>query len=70
VLLPILVREFEKENALDKLPNFIAGYGADFYSIPRTTKEIQLVKKTWCVPNAVHGVVPLAAGETLEWSVV
>lgn len=70
VLLPILVREFEKENALDKLPNFIAGYGADFYSIPRTTREIQLVKNSWRVPNAVHGVVPLAAGETLEWSVV
>lgn len=69
VLLPLLIQEFERANALDKLNNFIAGYGADFYGLPRTTREIQLIKKSWFVPNSLHGVVPLCAGESLEWSV-
>lgn len=70
VLLPILVSEFEREGVLNKLGDFIAGYGADFYGIARTTREVELVKKSWIVPNSVHGVVPLAAGETLEWSLL
>lgn len=70
VLLPILVREFEREGALNKLDDFIAGYGADFYGIARPTKKIELIKKSWIVSNNIHGVVPLAAGETLEWSLL
>ena len=31
VAIPVLIQLFESANALDKLPNFIAGFGADFY---------------------------------------
>jgi len=27
------------------------------------------VKESWTVPTLVNGVVPLAAGQTLEWKV-
>lgn len=67
VAIPLLVQEFDKANALDKLPNFIAGFGADFYGLPRTTQQIEVVKESWNVPQIVNGVVPLAAGQTLEW---
>ena len=69
VALPLLVQEFDHAGALDKLPNFIAGFGADFYGIPRTTKQIEVVKESWKVPEIVNGVVPLAAGQTLEWKI-
>jgi dihydroorotase len=69
VALPLLVQEFEKAGHLDKLPNFIAGFGADFYGIPRTQKQVEIAKKPWTVPATVNGVVPLAAGETLEWKI-
>ena len=67
VAIPLLVQEFDRAGALDKLPNFIAGFGADFYHLPRTTKQIEVVKESWTVPAVVNGVVPLAAGQTLEW---
>lgn len=69
VAIPLLVQEFDHAGALDKLPNFIAGFGADFYGIPRTTKQIEVVKESWKVPEIVNGVVPLAAGQTLEWKI-
>ena len=70
VAIPLLVQEFENANALDKLNDFIAGFGADFYGLPRTTKQIEVVKEPWVVPNLINGVVPLAAGQTLQWKLV
>ena len=69
VAIPLLVQEFDKAGHLDKLSNFIAGFGADFYGIPRTTQQIEVVKESWTVPAIVNGVVPLAAGQTLEWKI-
>ena len=69
VALPLLVQEFERAGHLDKLPDFIAGFGADFYGLPRTTQQIELVKEPWTVPTLVNGVVPLAAGQTLDWKI-
>jgi dihydroorotase len=69
VAIPLLVQEFEKAGHLDKLPNFIAGFGADFYGILRTQKQIEVVKEAWTVPPLVNGVVPLAAGQTLGWKI-
>ena len=67
VAITLLVQEFERAGHLDKLPNFIAGYGADFYGLPRTTKQIEVVREKWTVPSIVNGVVPLAAGQELDW---
>jgi dihydroorotase len=69
VAIPLLVQEFERAGHLDKLPDFIGGFGADFYGIPRSTKQIEVVKESWTVPDIVNGVVPLAAGKTLDWKI-
>ncbi|WP_281646680.1 dihydroorotase [Parendozoicomonas sp. Alg238-R29] len=63
---------FEKENALDKLEGFASHFGADFYDIPRNTDTITLVKKEQLIPESIpfagSQVVPLKAGEHLQWS--
>ena len=69
VALPLLVQEFDRAGHLDKLPDFIAGFGADFYGLPRTTKQVEVVQEKWTVPTLVNGVVPLAAGQTLDWKI-
>lgn len=69
VAIPLLVQEFERAGHIDKLANFIGGFGADFYGIPRPTKQIEVVKESWTVPTLVNGVVPLAAGQTLEYRI-
>jgi dihydroorotase len=69
VAIPLLVQIFEEANALDKLADYVAGFGADFYGIPRTSRELVLERSEWFVPMEVHGVVPLAAGKTLGWTI-
>ncbi|MFA6622811.1 MAG: dihydroorotase [Fibrobacteraceae bacterium] len=68
VAVPILIQLFEKFGKMDRLPDFVAGFGADFYGLPRNTQTRTYVRRPWVVPESVHGVVPLAAGMTLDWS--
>lgn len=62
---------FEQRNALDRLEAFASHFGADFYGLPRNTEQITLVREAWSVPAnlpfGAHNVVPLRAGETLQW---
>jgi dihydroorotase len=62
---------FEQLNALDKLEGFASFYGADYYQLPRNTGKITLSKESWRVPDSLpfgeHKLVPLCAGETVEW---
>ncbi|WP_137939148.1 dihydroorotase [Chitinivorax sp. B] len=62
---------FESVNALDKLEAFASFNGADFYSLPRHSDTITLVKESWTVPAEYQfgdsTVVPLRAGETIGW---
>jgi dihydroorotase len=63
---------FEQAGALDKLENFAARFGADFYGLPRNTDTITLVKEEWTVPETVSFgdgavLVPFFAGQTLTW---
>lgn len=67
VAIPVLIQLFESANALDKLPNFIAGFGADFYGIPRPTKTVTYINSPWTVPANVDGAVPLFANQALNW---
>jgi dihydroorotase len=68
VAIPVLIEEFENENKLDLLPDFLGGFGADFYKIPRQTKKVTYIKKEWQVPKTIDGAVPLRAGEILKWA--
>ncbi len=65
---------FEQRNALDKLEGFASHFGADFYGLPRNQDTITLVREPWTVPATLdfgeQQLVPLRAGETLNWRVL
>ena len=67
VAVPLLIEIFEGAGKMDKLPDFIAGFGADFYGVPRTSKKCVCAEDPWTVPSNVDGAVPLFAGKTLKW---
>ncbi len=62
---------FESVSALDKLEGFASFFGADFYGLPRNTGTITLEKSSWQVPDELpfsgSAIVPLRAGEMLDW---
>jgi dihydroorotase len=65
---------FERAAALDRLEGFASHFGADFYRLPRNTDSITLQRQELRIPQSLPyaggELVPLAAGETLEWCCV
>lgn len=65
---------FESVNALDKLEAFASFYGADFYGLPRNQEKITLVRESWIAPETIplgdDVLVPLRAGQEIQWRVV
>jgi dihydroorotase len=65
---------FEAAGALHQLEAFASFNGPDFYRLPRNTDTITLEKKPWQAPLELElgdsKLVPLRAGETLNWSVI
>ncbi|CAH9116590.1 unnamed protein product [Cuscuta europaea] len=74
VALSVYTKVFEEAGALDKLEAFTSFNGPDFYGLPRNSRKIKLTKAPWKVPEsysyALGDVVPMFAGETLEWQVL
>ncbi len=64
---------FDAAGALDKLENFAACFGADFYGLPRNREHITLKKKAWVVPAELRygadTLVPLRSGASIAWQV-
>lgn len=64
---------FERAGKLDALEGFASFHGADFYGLPRNTGKLILERRPQTIPDempfADTTVVPLAAGETLDWCV-
>ncbi|QIL88772.1 dihydroorotase [Microbulbifer sp. SH-1] len=62
---------FERAGKLDRLEGFASEYGPDFYGLPRNNDTITLVREPWTLPSALpmgaDALIPLAAGETLNW---
>ncbi|GFZ05653.1 pyrimidin 4 [Actinidia rufa] len=71
VALSIYAKVFEEAGALDKLEAFMSFNGPDFYGLPRNTSRIKLIKSPWKVPESLSyasgEIIPMFAGETLEW---
>lgn len=65
---------FESQQALEKLEGFTSHYGADFYGLERNARKLILQKNAWQVATAYPAgqdtIIPLCAGETINWSVV
>lgn len=68
VSLSLLIALFEDHGALDRLEAFVSTFGAAFYGLPANPGTVTFVRKPWTVPDLYHGVVPLRAGATLDWS--
>ncbi len=64
---------FEELGILDKLEAFASFNGADFYGLPRNTDTVTLVRDPWTMPEqlplADGHIVPLKAGETVNWRI-
>ncbi len=64
---------FEEAGALDKLEAFTSHNGPDFYGLPRNADTITLVRESWTVdatlPLGGDQLVPIRAGETIDWMV-
>ena len=62
---------FEELGILDKLEAFASFDGADFYGLPRNTDTVTLIREPWTMPEqlplADGTIVPLKAGETVNW---
>lgn len=65
---------FDSIGAIDRLENFASHAGPDFYGIPRNSDTITLERKPWTMPVSLpyvgsERIVPLCAGEQMEWAV-
>jgi dihydroorotase len=69
--LELYAEAFEAAGAIERLADFAARFGAEFYGLPRSAGSVELVREEWTVPEAYRfgagTVVPLRAGETLRW---
>jgi len=65
---------FERAGKLDKLEAFASLRGPDFYGLPRNQDTITLRREPFIIPQELafgdESIVPLAAGESLPWSMV
>jgi dihydroorotase len=72
--LGLYAEAFESVGKLDKLEGFASFFGPDFYTLPRNTKTISLLKQAQSIPSDLplgeETIVPLRAGETIAWSLV
>ncbi|HAT39827.1 dihydroorotase [Polynucleobacter necessarius] len=72
--LGLYAEAFESQGKFDKLEGFASFFGPDFYSLPRNTQKITLVKQAQNIPAELPlgdaTIVPLRAGETIAWSLV
>ena len=62
---------FEMAGKLDRLEAFASFRGPDFYGLPRNTAKVTLKRQPFIIPTELpfgkETIVPLAAGETLNW---
>ena len=64
---------FESAGALDRLEDFAASFGADFYGLPRNQSTIRLQRQDWRPPAhypfGQGELVPFRAGEPIAWRI-
>jgi len=65
---------FAQAGALDKLEAFASFNGPAFYGLPRNEGTITLVRESWNLPATVpmgeNDLVPLNAGERIDWKML
>jgi len=70
----LYAQAFEEIGALNKLEAFASFHGPDFYGLPRNQDQITIEHSPWKIPEelpmAESTVVPLDAGQLLQWKFV
>ena len=70
----LYAQAFEEVGALNKLEAFSSFYGADFYGLPRNQDKVTIERSPWQIPDSLpmadSTVVPLDAGQQLQWKFV
>jgi dihydroorotase len=65
---------FEQAGALDKLEAFASLNGPNFYGLPVNEGSITLKREAWTIPPSVpmgeHQLVPLDAGQQINWKML
>ncbi|MBN8573028.1 MAG: dihydroorotase [Candidatus Kapabacteria bacterium] len=69
IALQVLTQLFEKHDALPNLQKFVSDNAVNIYNLRPSSKKVELCKKPFIVPEKYHTVVPMYAGQTLEWSI-
>ncbi len=71
--LELYAEAFAGENALEHLEGFASHHGPDFYGLPRNRERIVMEQRPWTVaetrPFGHETLVPLRAGETVQWQI-
>ncbi|EPF77170.1 dihydroorotase [Acinetobacter rudis CIP 110305] len=68
----LYAQAFDQVGKIDRLEGFASHFGADFYGLPRNTKQITLVKQPQTIVESLdyledQKIIPLHAGQTLSW---
>jgi dihydroorotase len=70
----LYAQAFEEIGALNKLEAFASFHGPDFYGLPRNQDRITIERRPWHIPEelrmAESTVVPLDAGQLLQWKLI
>jgi dihydroorotase len=69
IALQLLCEIFEQFGKLDNLQDFVSDNAQRIYGICPEFKEVTLEKRPFKVPQMYANVVPLYAGETLNWAI-
>jgi len=69
IALQLLCEIFEEFDKLDNLQAFVSDNAQNIYGICPEFKEVTLEKRPFVVPESYSNVVPLYAGETLNWAI-
>ncbi len=69
--LELYAAAFEMAGALERLEGFASRHGPAFYGLPVNSATVTLRRDPWTIPQSLpfpgDAIVPLAAGETLQW---
>jgi dihydroorotase len=65
---------FDQQGKLDRLEDFAAHFGPDFYRLPRNSDTVTLQKQPWKIPAQLPlgdgTLTPLRAADTVGWRVL
>jgi dihydroorotase len=72
--LALYAAAFDAAGALDRLEGFASRHGPAFYRLPVNAGTVTLKRQPWTIPASLPfgnaEIVPLAGGETLDWTIV